>query len=175
VQVIDERGDVVTPLGDRVKQWLKKRALELESSDELLLSTLLRGNWTYFPSLAWRRDAIEHVNLRGFEVVQDLALLVDVLLRGERLVVDEVVVFEYRRHLSSDSSRKAVSGERFKEEAEYHRRIAAELRLRGWTRAAIAARLRATSRAHALCLLPAAVRRGEMRGSLSLARHAFGA
>jgi glycosyltransferase involved in cell wall biosynthesis len=174
VRVIDGDGREIRPVLDRVKSALRRRATSTcQSNGEEIVRSLMHGNWTYFPSLVWRRDAVQTVDLRPFHVVQDLALLVDVLLREERLIVDDCVTFEYRRHRTSDSALKTVTGERFQEESDYHRIIARELAAVGWSAAARAARLRATSRLHAMSLIPAALCRRHLRSSLSLVRHAF--
>ena len=86
-------------------------------------------------------------------MVQDLALLVDVLMLGGTLAVDPEVTFEYRRHAMSDSAVKAGTGARFDEERAYFVSISRELAELGWHRAARTALLRPTSRAHAASLV----------------------
>jgi glycosyltransferase involved in cell wall biosynthesis len=172
VAVIDQDGAVVRPLGDRIKGRLRPGATATPLRGEQAVRTLMHGNWTYFPSIVWRRSLVAERGLRPFEVVQDLALLVDLLVDGATLLVDSEVTFDYRRHAGSDSSVKALSGERFAEEAGYYQQISRELSQRGWTRAATAARSRWTSRLHAVSLLP---RARSVRGAAAmLARHAFG-
>jgi hypothetical protein len=133
----------------------------------------LVGNWTYFPSLLWHAPTIKKIGFRPYDVVQDLALLVDVLIADGTLVIDDSVTFEYRRHSQSDSSVKALSGSRFDEERAYFREIRFELRTRGWRRAARRAMLRPTSRSHALQVLPRSVAARDGRTTARLSRHAF--
>jgi hypothetical protein len=52
----------------------------------------------------------------GLSVVQDLALVIDLVLDGESLLVEPVTCFRYRRHRSSVSSAHAADGRRFAEE-----------------------------------------------------------
>ena len=53
VRVIDEAGQPVRPLPDRVKELLAPKPDEGRPlSGEALLASLLRGNWTYFPLAA---------------------------------------------------------------------------------------------------------------------------
>ena len=89
VEVIDEAGAVAEPLVDRVKRRLRPRAdgpVILAGEDALV--SLLAGNWTYFPSLCWRRDLITDIDFRpGYGVVLDLGLIVDVLMAGGNLLV----------------------------------------------------------------------------------------
>ncbi len=105
VEIIDESGAAANPLADRVKARLAPSAYSaVELVGEDLARSVLRGNWTYFPSLCWDRRLIQETGFRrGLDVVQDLALILDVAHRGRSLVIDPTVVFQYRRHLSSDS------------------------------------------------------------------------
>jgi glycosyltransferase involved in cell wall biosynthesis len=174
VEVIDEHDRVVHPLGDRVKTALAPRPTEATSmSGESAMVSILRGNWTYFPSLCWRRDLITSIGFRpDFHVVQDMALVMDVLMGGGQLVVTPEVAFRYRRHAGSDSAVKTVSGSRFHEEQEYYRTIAVELRAEGRPRAARAARVHVTSRLHAASLVPVAARSRDFAAVTRLIGHA---
>jgi hypothetical protein len=110
----------------------------------------------------------------GLNVVQDLALVLDLLMRGEQLVLDPTVCFAYRRHSASDSSWRALEGTRFLEERAYFLKVADELSALGWSRAARAARHHVSSRLHALTYLPAAVRRRHVTGIRNLSTHVLG-
>jgi glycosyltransferase involved in cell wall biosynthesis len=175
VQVIDSDGLPCSPLGDRVKARLRPAGHLTVHRGEGVTTSLLQGNWAYFPSLAWRVVAVQPLGFREcYDVVQDLALLIDTLLAGGSLAVDSHVVFEYRRHAGSLSSAEAVSGIRFDEEAAYFRMIAGALETRGWLRARRAARLRLMSRCHAASLVPR-VARADLASAVHLARHAISA
>ena len=142
-------------------------------SGEPLLVSLLRGNWTYFPSLCWRTDAVRAIGFRPqFHVVQDMALLVDVVLGGGELALVPEVAFQYRRHQGSDSAVKTLTGSRFDEEKSYFELITDEFDRRGLRRAARAARWHLTSRLHAAALLPTAVRSRDTAALGRLVRHA---
>lgn len=146
VEVVGDSGEVIRPLGDRIKAMLApNRAAELRGED--LAAGLYRGNWTYFPSLLWRTDAVRAVGFRpGLEIVLDLALLVDLAADGGSLVFDPEVVFRYRRHDASVSSVQAVDGRRFAEENAFFADEERRCVERDWPRAARAARWHATSR-----------------------------
>lgn len=164
VDVIDENGQPVTPLGDRIKSVLAPpRATVL--SGERLATSLYHGNWTYFPSLLWRTAAVREVGFRsGLEIVLDLALLVDLASVGGSLVYDPEVVFSYRRHRASVSSVQAVDGRRFAEENRFFADEAQRCEAHGWPKAARAARWHATSRLnHLSARVGAGV--GRLRGS----------
>ena len=77
----------------------------------------------------------------------------------------------YRRHGGSDSSWRALEGTRFDEERRYMNTIADEMTALGWTKAARVARIRFSSRAHALTLLPKAALAKKWQGVKNLAEH----
>jgi hypothetical protein len=136
VAVIDEDGAVWNPRVDRVKARLRPSFEQPQAlAGERLAASLLTGNWAYFPSLVWNREVIGSIGFREFHIVQDLALLIDVIRGGGRMVLDPQVTFDYRRHAGSDSSLKTLGGPRFQEERAYCSTIAGELRQDGWRRA----------------------------------------
>jgi hypothetical protein len=146
-----------------------------ELGGEELAASLLRGNWLYFPSIAWRSAAVREVGFRdGLEVVQDLALVLDLVERGARLVVDPEVCFSYRRHRASCSSWRALDGSRFIEERSFFLDEAVRMQTCGWHQAARSARRHTSSRLNALTLLPMALGKRHRSGIRVLARHAFG-
>lgn len=173
VRVIDEAGHGHRPLGDRVKARLRPRAdVPTPYRGEELAASLLRGNWTYFPSLCWRREVISDIGFRRFHVVQDLALLIDVIVAGGTLVLDpRGETFEYRRHRGSDSALKAAAGTRFDEEREFFEEISRELAAAGWPRAARAARWHWSSRLNAAATVPSALRATDLAAARRLLRH----
>lgn len=176
VEVVGAEGGVVNPLVDRIKDLLRPNiAGTTRLTGEPLLSSLLNGNWTYFPSLCWRRKVVRNLGFRPeFHVVQDLALLVDVLRQpGGTMALATEVAFQYRRHRGSDSAVKTLGGARFAEEKAYFRTIAKELGESGYPRAARAAKLHITSRLHAAALIPAAAIARDVNASRDLARHAL--
>jgi glycosyltransferase involved in cell wall biosynthesis len=176
VEVVDEHGQPARSLVDRVKRvYAPTPTGTVALSGEDLATSLLKGNWLYFPALCFSLAKVRDVGFRdGLNVVQDLALVLDLLMRGERLVVDPTVCFAYRRHGGSDSSWRALEGTRFLEERDYFQQVARELTALGWSRAARAARMHVSSRLHALTYLPAAVRNRHRTGMRNLATHAFG-
>ncbi|WP_030710334.1 glycosyltransferase family 2 protein [Streptomyces sp. NRRL F-2580] len=177
VEVIDGDGKVTAGLADNTKKRLyapQVKGRRLMAGEELAAS-VLRGNWLYFPSIAWRGEVLRKVNFRDdYSVIQDLALVVDLLEDGEEMVIDNsTTVFQYRRHAVSESSVQAFSGTRFAEAERYFSAVAARMDARGWPKAARAARFHSASRLHALTMLPGALRRGHKEGARTLAKHAF--
>ena len=177
VEVINGDGQVVRTLADEVKRRLYAPRLTSGRvmGGEELAASLLRGDWLYFPSLCWRTDAIKSAQFReGLHVIQDLALIIDLVARGERLAVEPSVCFQYRRHDVSASAATAVAGTRFTEARNYFLDAADQMTALGWTRAARAARRYTASRLHAITLLPAAIRVRDSTAIGNLCRHAFG-
>lgn len=177
VQVIDENSVVVTTLVDWVKQTVVRPRGKGRQviSGEAIASNLMHGDWLYWPSLAFRTDKIREVDFRdGFPIIQDLALIMDMIYRGDQLLLDPAVCFRYRRHSNSASSTKLVDGSRFAGEREYFAVSAAQAEALGWHRAARAARLRLTSRAHSMSLLPKAALNRSSTAVKALVRHSFG-
>ncbi|MFD9079936.1 glycosyltransferase family 2 protein [Streptomyces erythrochromogenes] len=177
VEVIDGTGQVTQGLADNTKKRLyapQVKGRRLMGGEELAAS-VLRGNWLYFPSIAWRGEVLRKVNFRDdYSVIQDLALVVDLLEGGEQMVIDSsTTVFQYRRHAVSESSVQAFSGTRFAEAERYFSAVAARMDARGWPKAARAARFHSASRLHALTMLPGALRSGNKAGARTLAKHAF--
>ncbi|OIV36393.1 glycosyl transferase family 2 [Mangrovactinospora gilvigrisea] len=181
VEVVDAAGQVVLPLVDRAKRLVYAPRLppageRLMLQGERAARSLLRGNWLYFPSLCWRTAAVRRFGFRPeLRVIQDLALVLDLLLDGESLVVAPEVVFRYRRHGGSESASAAVGGERFAEARAFFAEAAERLERHGWPEAAAASRRHLSSRVHALTLLPGAMARGRWSGAARLVRHACGA
>lgn len=177
VQVIDGGGAVVRTLVDSTKQYVVRPRANGPRllSGEQLATNLMHGDWLYWPSLAFRTERIRGVEFReGFPIIQDLALVMDMVYRGDQLLLEPTVCFSYRRHSESASSTKLVDGSRFAGEREYFSVSAEQARLNGWSKAARAANLRLTSRAHALTLLPSALVNRNFAAAKVLLGHTFG-
>jgi glycosyltransferase involved in cell wall biosynthesis len=177
VQVIDETGKVVSSLVDSVKKKFvgpKTKSATVLAGEALAVS-LLGGNWLYWPSLAFRSDAIRQVSFRdGLPIVQDLALVLDMVLQGGSLVHEPTLAFSYRRHSASASAATLTDGTRFAGDREYAVIAETLCREKGWNKAAIAARVRWTSRLHAVTLLPTALLSRRVEAVKATLRHAFG-
>lgn len=173
VRVIDGAGRPVRPLGDRVKAAVAPRVRAVtEFSGENLAITMLLGNWLYWPSLAFRTERLARYAFRqDYDIDLDSALVLEMVCAGERLVVDPYVCFDYRRHAASASSAAIHDGSRLAEDRQYYADMAELMAGRGWRRAARTARLRPTSRLHALTLLPAAARARDAGAAAELLRH----
>jgi glycosyltransferase involved in cell wall biosynthesis len=177
VRTIDGEGTVVRTLVDSTKQHIVRPRAQGPRllSGEHLATNLMHGDWLYWPSLAFRTDKIRAVEFRsGFPIIQDLALVMDMVYRGDQLLLEPTVCFSYRRHSESASSTKLVDGSRFAGEREYFSVSAEQAKLNGWTKASRAAKLRLTSRAYALTLLPKALASRNFPAAKVLLGHTFG-
>ncbi len=177
VEVIDELGEVYLPLADRIKAAMRRRATGSSSTavlqGEPIAKSLISGNWLYFPSIAWRADAIKAHSFRPeYDVVQDLALALDVLMAGGQLLATDTVCFQYRRHRESDSSVRALDGRRFDEERRFFNECSADFERLDWPKAAASARLHLSSRLNAVSLLPKVVSKQAWGGLGKLLGHA---
>jgi len=175
VEVIGSDGLPYDTLADRTKRKLyapKGPGRALLGGEELAVS-LLRGNWLYFPSICWRTEAVRRFGFRAdLGVIQDLALVIDLLVAGESLATTPEVCFSYRRHAESESSAKAFTGHRFEEAKRFFLETADRLAAFGWPQAAKVSRLHLSSRLHALTLLPGAARHAGRPGISAMLRHA---
>lgn len=151
VEVVDERGTPVLPPADRVKRLLRAdRGRTALRRGQPLATSLLLGNWLYFPAVAWRTDVLRRYGFdRSLTTVMDLRLALEVVFAGGALATSPERAFSYRRHGASVSSTEAVGGARFAEERDVHRWAAQRAAALGWHRARAAALLRPTSRLHA--------------------------
>lgn len=176
VRVIDEHGTIQRPLADIVKQRFmmpRVRGRRLLAGEELAVS-LLRADWMYWPSLAFRREALLATPFRDdFPITQDLALVMDMVLQGGSLLLDDADVFRYRRHQGSASSTSLLSGKRFAGERRYFALARRETQRVGWRRAARAASIHLTSRLYALTLIPTAIAQREPAAVGRLLSHAL--
>jgi glycosyltransferase involved in cell wall biosynthesis len=174
VEVIDETGRVYRPLRDRVKATLVEPKLTgpLLLAGEAAARRLLWGNWLYWPSLTFRRDALLAHDFRDdFPIIQDLALILDIIADGGSLLCLPEVAFRYRRHSASASAASSLDGRRFRGERRYLALAADLMASRGWPRAARQARLHLLSRLDAVTVLPAALWARQWDGVKTLLTH----
>lgn len=176
VEIVDGDGARVMPLVDRVKGVLAPSAKQTSHiQGEDLAASLLRGNWLYWPSLAFRTETIRRYDFRDdLAVIQDLALLVDIAFDSGVLVRTPAPAFIYRRHDSSASQLALYNGVRFSDERRYYHDARDQARGAGWKRAERAARLRPMSRLHALAELPRILRKGNRKAILAALAHIAG-
>jgi len=177
VEVIDGDGKVVTTLADQVTRRLYAPRIDSRTllGGEELAASLLRGCWFYFPSICWRTDALRKVELReDLRVIQDLAMVIDLIVIGEKMALDPTVCFQYRRHAGSVSAAGALDGTRFVEARGFFLEAADRMHELGWPAAERGARRHVSSRLHACTLLPAAILARNTAGMRNLSRHAFG-
>lgn len=152
VTVVDDDSNPTDTLADRIKRFARRSAWQHTELDaQTAVRSLMRGNWLYVPSIAFRNDAVSRATALHdeFGSIGDLAWVVDMLLEGGTLAIDKTPAFRYRRRQGSHSSSGAKNVLRFDEEHRYYTATAARLQERGWTKAATAARWHVLSRLHA--------------------------
>ncbi|WP_089913236.1 glycosyltransferase family 2 protein [Leifsonia sp. 21MFCrub1.1] len=176
VTVIDRTGSPSRPLPDRVKRLARPRVRGVAVlSGEDLASSLLRGNWTYFPSICWKTSVVrQHGFEADFEVVLDLALQLEIIRGGGSLVVLPDLLFRYRRHAGSVSSWSSKDGSRFAEERAFFTSARTLMADAGWRHAARVARFHMSSRLNAATKVLGAMTNRKWADVRSLLRHVFG-
>lgn len=173
VRVVDGAGQPSNGLADRVKALIRpKISAPTVLGGETLAASLLSGNWLYWPSLVFRVDALAPRSFRAdLPIILDLALIMDAVAAGNRLLLVPEICFDYRRHDASASSLALLQGDRLADERRWFGEVATALASRGWSRAARAARVHWTSRLHAVSLLPTALRSRSRRATARVLRH----
>lgn len=177
VVAIDESGSEYEPLVDRVKQRLLAprgdRGIAVLTGEKMATS-LIRGNWLYWPSLTFKTATVKRIDFRdGFAVIQDLALLMDIAFDGGTLAFNPEVAFSYRRHSASASQKTLMDGSRFLDERAYYRKARELAQAKGWAATSRVARMRLMSRLHAVTELPGVLRHGTRPGLRSTLAHIF--
>lgn len=173
--VIDEHGTVISPLADRVKQRLlapRGGSGIAVLTGERMATSLIRGDWLYWPSLTFRTETLKRIDFReGLPIIQDLALLMDIAFAGGTLAYNPTLAFSYRRHSGSASQKTLLDGRRFRDERTYYAQARDLARSRGWARTSWTARARVMSRLHAITELPKVLRGGNRAGIESTLAH----
>lgn len=177
VEVIDETGRVIAPLVDRVKQGLLAPkggpGIAVLQGDRMATS-LIRGDWLYWPSLTFRTATLKRIDFRdGLPIIQDLALLMDIAFDGGTLAYAPTLAFSYRRHGGSASQKTLLDGRRFRDERTYYRQAAQLARNKRWRKTEATARVRLMSRLHGVTELPGVARHGTPAGLRSTLAHIF--
>lgn len=147
--LVDAAGRPTWTVADAFKRLLVPRAEPWTLRGEAGLRALLRGDFVYCPTIAWRRAALGGRRFAPeWRQVQDLELLARLLLDGDAVVGTHRVAYTYRRHAQSATSLQSESLLRFEEEVAIHRRLAAQAHERRWRRAARTARRMTSVRLH---------------------------
>jgi glycosyltransferase involved in cell wall biosynthesis len=175
VRVVDDAGRPAEPLADRVKRWLAPRVdTPTVLAGQSLATSLLHGNWLYWPSLVFRTERLrQHRFRQDLPIILDLAIVLELIADGAALVLDPETTFSYRRHTTSLSGAGLRDGSRFADDRRFFAEASEQMRAVGWPRAARAARARWTSRMHGLSMAPGALRTGDVAGVRAAIGHAI--
>ncbi len=124
-RIINSQGIVCNPFVDKVKIFFTPSKVFSEPiRDRKLLRSLLIGNWTYFPAIAWKTKLNEKLNWNlSFKHAIDLALICDLAANGASMKVTRKIGIQYRRHSASESSKLALTTIRVTEELYVHKTI----------------------------------------------------
>jgi hypothetical protein len=175
-KVIDEHGrdDQTLPDWAKTKLVMPRNTQPKLLSGEALAASLLTGDWLYWPSIAFRRDRLAHVDFNAdLKITHDLALVMDMVVAGEQLLLEPTLCFAYRRHTASASTGSLLDGRRFAEERKYFSIARQQVAAKGWKKAERAARWHLTSRANALWIILNTVFKGNFKPVPVLFKHVF--
>ena len=128
--VIDESGTRCRPFVDKVKKVFTPAFVDkFPLAGNYLLATLLVGNWTYFPAIAWKTDRRDRFNWNlSLKHAVDLELLCQIAMTGARMMSSSEFGIEYRRHKDSQSSRLGLTTIRVEEELSVHKKVNSALK-----------------------------------------------
>jgi glycosyltransferase involved in cell wall biosynthesis len=151
-RVIDKNGMPSLSSVDKIKQLITPSAARAGSINEgRLLSSLMVGDWAYFPAIAWRTSIRENLHWNSnYKNAIDLSLLARVASQGGSMGITKNCGFEYRRHSASISSQLANTTIRVSEELDVHYWVKENYRGRYRNQVRILASLAITIRLHAL-------------------------
>ncbi len=172
VTVIDEVGAPHKPLADRVKAALRPatRGRPRELGGPELARSLTRADWAYFPSITWRSDVVKkHGFDERYPIALDLALMLNIILDGGIMLLDDRVVFQYRRHRSSESAVTATDGTRFRQEIALYTAYERQFAAVGWRGASWEARAHIVTRLNAAVEAMRAMVSGDLARATRLA------
>ena len=145
VRVIDASGRPMISFPDFFKRVIEPHGGEdAVIAGEPGLARLMRGNFIFCPTLCFRRSRIGRAAFDPrWRHVVDLALVSDLLLRGDRIVGSPQVAYSYRRHPNSETVQNTQSLLRFKEQSALLDEVSERAMHLGWSSAAsVAARKR---------------------------------
>lgn len=175
VSVIGGDGWPSEPLADFFKRQISSKLPDdLELSGNRLSSSLMIGNWAYFPSLIWRRETLVKYRFReDLTICQDLQLISMIIADGGSMVKSPEKIFRYRRHSNSLSALGGKSGEVFEQERRLYSELKAVFELAGMRSSSFWARVHPFSRLSALFLSMKALVVFDFTGFARALRHAI--
>lgn len=152
VMVINEFGIESTSSVDHIKRVIAPNvSVTSQMESKKIFSSLLIGDWMYFPSISWNTKVMKSFPLDSrLRTAVDLDLLVRLCRNDELFVVLPNVIFQYRRHSESVSSQLLLDGSRIAEELEIHLRTSSDLRGQNQYKLSFLAFLAPTVRLHAI-------------------------
>jgi glycosyltransferase involved in cell wall biosynthesis len=146
-KVIDSVGEIVTPLEDLIKNFIRFRSKSHIFKPRHATYSLAIGNWLYFPSIVWSSRALRSRNFdESYEVALDLDFVLKILSDGGKILYWPKSLFFYRRHLASVSMRPERYLRRATEEALIYDRLSINLVEKKQYFGALIAKVRVTCR-----------------------------
>jgi glycosyltransferase involved in cell wall biosynthesis len=152
VKIINEIGRRSITMTDLVKRLIRPKIKDFAVLDnKKLFSSLMLGDWLYFPVILWRTETLKQIRFDGnFHTAMDLDIFIRLLDNDKRIAFIKSKTLGYRRHDQSASSLYAKSIGRFEEEFLCHKNALEVARNKKWRTGAILAQLALTVRLHAI-------------------------
>jgi glycosyltransferase involved in cell wall biosynthesis len=152
VEVINEITQRVKTVPDFAKNIFKPKHNHITIfKNKKLFSSLMLGDWLYFPAIIWRTSVIRKLEFNSsFHTAMDLDILIRLLEDDKQIAFINEKVLGYRRHDQSASSLYAKSIGRFEEEFKCHKNAIEVARNKNWKTGVFLAQLALTVRLHAI-------------------------
>jgi glycosyltransferase involved in cell wall biosynthesis len=152
VNVINEQGKTVRTIPDEVKRLLRPKLDKVTVfENKKIFSSLMIGDWFYFPAILWKTETLKKVKFDGnFHTAMDLDVLIRLLDNDQKIAFIKSKILGYRRHSQSASSLYAKSIGRFDEEFLCHKNALEIARRKNWKTGTFLAQLALTVRLHAI-------------------------
>jgi glycosyltransferase involved in cell wall biosynthesis len=152
VYVINDKGKTFKTIPDEVKRLLRPKLDKVTVfENRKIFSSLMIGDWLYFPSILWKTETLKQTKFDGnFHTAMDLDVFIRLLSNDKKIAFIKSKILGYRRHSQSASSLYAKSIGRFDEEFLCHKKALEIARRKNWKTGAILAQLALTVRLHAI-------------------------
>jgi len=152
VEIINEISRRLITIPDLVKRLIRPKLKDMTVLDnKKLFSSLMLGDWLYFPVILWRTETVKQIRFDGnFHTAMDLDVFIRLLNNDQKIAFIKSKVLGYRRHDQSASSLYAKSIGRFDEEFLCHKNALEIAKRKNWKTGAFLAQLALTVRLHAI-------------------------
>ena len=165
VKIIGKSGSYKYSFPDFVKRIIRPKSNEngLISEGDSGLAQILGGDFIFCPALSFKSKLCKYPLFdSNWKMVIDLNLIATALIAGKKFVGIEQRVYRYRRHSGNLTARLNASTERFAEEVQFYRHIAAVCDQNGFSKSSRVARSMRMIKLHILYQMTMSVLTGNI-------------